>query len=111
MGQVFHCKMRQFSYKMRKLLQNATILLQNATVHTFQTQLLNDVKKIKDSHKIFVPADKSRNIYLISKDEYQKLLTEDITKTYKMTNRRKVYDINNETNSIAKRLSIDKRTE
>ena len=53
MGQVFHCKMRQFSYKMRKLLQNATILLQNATVHTFQIQLLNDVKRIKDSDKIF----------------------------------------------------------
>ena len=30
-----------------------------------------------------------------------------ITKTYKMTNRRKIYDINNETKSIAKQISID----
>ena len=30
-----------------------------------------------------------------------------ITKTYKMTNRRKIYDINNETKSIAKQLSTD----
>ena len=65
--------------------------------NTFQTQLLNDVKKIKDSDKIFVLADKSRNIYLLSKDEYQKLLTKNITKTYKMRNRRKVLDVNNET--------------
>ena len=32
-------------------------------VNTFQTELLNDVKKIKGSDKIFVPASKSRNIY------------------------------------------------
>ena len=77
----------------------------------FQTQLLNDVKKIKQSDKMFVPVNKSRKIYLLSKDEYQKLLTENITKTYKMTNRKKVYGINNETKSIAKQLSIDDRIE
>ena len=60
---------------------------------------------------MFVPADKSRNIYLLSKDEYQKLLTENITKAYKMTNRNKVYDINNEAKSIAKQLSADDRRE
>ena len=75
--------------------------------NTFQTQLLNDVKNIKESDKIFVPPHKSRNIYLLSKDEYQKLLTENITKTYKMTSRRKVYDMNNERKSIAKQRSID----
>ena len=77
----------------------------------FQTQLLNDVKKIKQSDKMFVPVNKSRKIYLLSKDEYQKLLTENITKTYKMTNRKKVCGINNETKSIAKQLSIDDRIE
>ena len=65
----------------------------------FQTQLLNDVKKIKQSDKMFVPVNKSRKIYLLSKDEYQKLLTENITKTYKMTNWRKVYNINCKTKS------------
>ena len=79
--------------------------------NSFQTKLLKDVKKIKESDKIFVPADKSRNIYLLSKDDYQKLLAENITKIYKMANRRKVYDINNETKSIAKQLSIDDRME
>ena len=34
-----------------------------------------------------------------------------ITKTYKMTNRRKIYDINNETKSIAKQFSIGDRME
>ena len=31
--------------------------------NSFQTKLLKDVKKIKESDKIFVPADKSRNIF------------------------------------------------
>ena len=48
---------------------------------------------------------------MLSKDDYQNLLTENITKTYKMTNRGKVYDINNETKSIAKQISIDNRIE
>ena len=48
---------------------------------------------------------------MLSKDEYQKLLTENIRKTYKMTNRRKIYDINNETKSIAKQLSVDEHIE
>ena len=49
---------------------------------------------------------------MLSKDDYQKLLTENITKKYKITYRRKkVYDINNETKAIAKQLSIDDRIE
>ena len=48
---------------------------------------------------------------MLSKDEYQKLLPQNITKIYKMTKKRKVYDINNETKSIAKQLSTDDDTE
>ena len=39
------------------------------------------LKKIKESDEIFAPAHKSKNIYLLSKDEYQKLITVNITKT------------------------------
>ena len=48
----------------------------------FQTQFKNDIDNIKSSNKIFAPADKSRNIYKLEKDDYKKLLTENITKTY-----------------------------
>ena len=34
------------------------------------------MKKIKENYKIFVPANKLRNSYLLSKDEYQKLFQE-----------------------------------
>ena len=92
-------ELREFECDLQLMIKNVVFKKVN---NSFQIQLPNDVKKIKESDKIFVPADKLRNIYLLSKDEYQKLLTQTITKTYKMTRRRKVYDINNETNSIAK---------
>ena len=102
------CGRTEFECDLQLTIKNVLFKKVN---NSFQIQLPNDVKKIKESDKIFVPADKLRNIYLLSKDEYQKLLTETITKTYKMTRRRKVDDINNETNSIAKQLSIDDRIE
>ena len=92
-------ELTEFKCDLQLMIKNVVFKKVN---NSFQTKLLKDVKKIKESDKIFVPADKSRNIYLLSKDDYQKSLTENITKIYKMTNRRKVYDINNEEKSIAK---------
>ena len=51
--------------------------------NTFQEKLRNDVKELRESDKVFVSADKSLNIYKIEKDEYKKLLFENVTKTYK----------------------------
>ena len=92
-------ELREFECDLQLMIKNVVFKKVN---NSFQIQLPNDVKKVKESDKIFVPADKLRNIYLLSKDEYQKLLTQTITKTYKMTRRRKVCGINNETNSIAR---------
>ena len=101
-------ELREFECNLHLTIKNVVFKKVN---NSFQTQLLNYVKKVKESDKMFVPDDKSRNIYFLSKDEYQKLLTENITKAYKMTNRNKVYDINNEAKSIAKQLSADDRRE
>ena len=104
---VFVEKLTEFECNLQLKIKNVFKNVNN----TFQTQLLNDVKKIEDSDKTFIPADKSRNIYLLSKDEYQKLLIKTVTKTYKMTNRRNVYGINYEAKSTAIQLSIDNRIE
>ena len=64
-------ELTEFEYDFQLMIKNVVFKKVN---NTFQTELSNDVKKIKDSDKIFVPADKSRN------DEYQKLSIENITK-------------------------------
>ena len=51
--------------------------------NTFQDQLRNDISKIRNTEKVIIPADKTRNLYKMEKDDYNKYLTENITKTYK----------------------------
>ena len=52
-------------------------------LNDFQIKLRDDINEIKASNKIFVSADKSRHIYKTEKDEYNKMLIDSITKTYK----------------------------
>ena len=40
-----------------------------------------DIRKINSSEKIFVLADKTQNFYQIDKYTYNKILTENVTKT------------------------------
>ena len=41
-----------------------------------------DINKIRSSDKLFVPADKIQNYYEITKENYNKILHDNITKTY-----------------------------
>ena len=62
--------------------------------NSFQNQLNEDIKQIKRESKIFVPADKSCNIYKMDRETYEKLFHENITKTYKKMDKKKVRAIN-----------------
>ena len=79
--------------------------------NNFQSQLNEDIKQIKGDSKIFVPADKSRNIYKMDKETYEKLLHENITKTYKKTDKKRVRAINVDAKKIAKDLELEDRIE
>ena len=46
-----------------------------------QEKLKVEINEIKFSDKIFVAADKSKHTYKMEKQQYTKLLTENITKT------------------------------
>ena len=52
-------------------------------LNNFQQQLSSDVREVRNSNSILVLADKTTNMYLVSKDEYGKLLRDNITKNYK----------------------------
>lgn len=77
----------------------------------FQTTLKSDIEEINQSTKVLITADKSRNIYKLDKDQYDKLLSENVTKTYKKCHKNKSTKINQETKKIAKELHIDDRME
>ena len=77
----------------------------------FQTKMKNDISKIKSSPNIFVPADKTTNMYEIPPDNYKKLLYENITKTCKKSTSRLENSINMEAKYIAKKIKLDHRIE
>ena len=61
---------------------------------TFQTKLMSHIKKINESNELLIPADKSRNIYTIQKDDCSKYVRDSATKTYKHYTANRVKNIN-----------------
>ena len=49
----------------------------------FQSNLSKDIKRINEDLLLFIPANKTSNLYKLSNDNYNKLLTDNITKSYK----------------------------
>ena len=77
----------------------------------FQTKMKNDISKRKSYPIIFVPADKTTNMYEMPPDNYKKLLYENITKTYKKSTSRLENSINMEAKYIPKKIKLDDRIE
>jgi hypothetical protein len=83
----------------------------NKYSNTFQIKLNSDVKEIKKSTDMMVSADKSTNLYSMDKDNYVKLLTENITKVYKKAEEKTKTCIDKEAKEIATKLKLADRIE
>ena len=77
----------------------------------FQTKLRNDISDIQKSEKVLMPADKSRNIYKVERADCKKLLHDNITRTYKKSDQRKINNINKDAKKIALVLDLEDRIE
>ena len=77
--------------------------------NSLQDQLKNDISEVRNTEKVIIPADKTRTLYKMEKEDYNKYLTENITKTYKKSNMNKVNKLNLEAKKIADKLSISDR--
>ena len=64
---------------------------------------------INNTKEVLVDGDKSTNTYIINKNAYNKYLTENITKTYKKSNKNKVNRIDSEEKTIAEKLKLNDR--
>ena len=78
---------------------------------SFQQELRHDVKRIKEDQKLLILAGKTNNLYRLTTDEYNKLLTENISKSYKKTDKSSLNRINTESKNIAKDLKLEERIE
>ena len=78
---------------------------------TFQEQLKKYVQEIRERNQLFASADKSRNIYKMDNEDYEKPMHENITKTNNKTNESKIKTINKSAKKIANKLSLEDRIE
>ena len=66
-----------------------------------------DIAEVKASSNVFIPADKTANMYELLSTEYKKLSKDNITKTYKKATPRLVDAINLEAKPIGKGIRLD----
>ena len=66
----------------------------------FQKTLKKDLEQVLAKNKIILFADKTRNLYQTSPSNYKKLLTNNVTKAYKISNEDIIAQINSESQEI-----------
>ena len=71
----------------------------------------DDLRSIRNSDKYIIFADKTRNLYETDKSYHDKLLLENITKTYKKATTSNYDNINFEAKTLAKEHGIHDRAE
>ena len=75
----------------------------------FQNKLRADLNNIRKDKNIYVAADKTRNFYKMSKDNYTNFLNNNITKDYKKADESVIEAITKKDMKIASELEIDDR--
>ena len=60
---------------------------------------------------MLIPTPKSRNIFIIQKDDYNKYVRDYVTQTYKCSTANRVKNINYKAKLLAEKLAIDDRIE
>ena len=88
-------------------------LISNIRFRNINDEFLNnigkDIRTVASSNDVLIFADKTRNIYKSSPENYHKLLSENITKSYKIGDEGLTSEINNELKNISYNLGIGDR--
>ena len=69
---------------------------ENDLTSSFQQQLTEDKRTIKNTKATLTFADKSSNVYKVTKAQYEKLLNNAITTSYKKVSKKTQDQINNQ---------------
>ena len=67
-----------------------------ATKSSFQRQLTEDIRTIKNTKATLTFADKTSNVYNVTKEQYEKLLNNAITTSYEKVSKKTQDQINKE---------------
>ena len=74
--------------------------------NTFQAKMREDIEHIKKSKKVWVRSNKSNNIYQVSPYEYERILNDKITESYKLDHSDTITQINRDTAKFAQKVNM-----
>ena len=100
--------LKSFEDELYEMIRN--IEFTNRRDH-FQSQLRQDVRDIRSSENVLVFADKTSNLYEVDKEQYNKLLKDNITRTYRKADRGVKDAIDSEAKTIADHLDLSAKME
>ena len=103
---LFVKELEKFEHDLFELIKNIRFRSLN---NDFLNSLKSDIQKLRSTKNVFLPADKTRNMYAISKPGYQKLLFQNITKSYMKTSMVTVNNSDIKSAKIAKDLGLENR--
>ena len=99
-------ELENFESKMLEMIKN----VQFKQVHCkFQKKLSTDIKNIKNTKSMFVPADKTTNFNKMDAESYNTLLQKNVTKSYKKIPPETITSVERISKSIATRLNLPDR--
>ena len=99
-------ELKPFEEDMLKLVENVEFRQIN---DRFQQKLRTDITNITKSDAVFVPADKTKNLYKMDRQRYEKLLHDNITKHYRHAPEGTYDAVNAEAQKIADSLQVSDR--
>ena len=99
----FMDELKDFENDLFKMINNVKFKPTNSNL---QDQMKKDVQQIEQSDKVFVNGDKSRRIYKMEKDDYNKMVKDNITSKYRKSDRNRVDEVNREAAGIARKLDL-----
>ena len=74
--------------------------------NTFQAKLREDIERIRKSRKVWVRSDKSNKTYQVSPHEYERVLNDKITESYKLDHSDTITQINRDTAKFAQKVNM-----
>ena len=92
-----HDELKAFENDLFNIIKNIKFTTYKSN---FQKKLKHDLNSLLTKNKIILFADKTRNLYQTTPKFYKKLITNSITKTYKISDENLINQINSESESI-----------
>ena len=100
-------ELKNFENDMYDLVKN--VKFKHTMQNTLQNTLKRNINDMKQENRMYVAADKTKNYYKVSKETYKEMMTQNVTKEYKKSDKKVVDKINKEDKEIAENLELDNR--